>query len=182
MEPRTAASVRTLWRPMPARLARYVRDACEDGDTILGKGDLVVIVRRWRRRGPVQRPGVWAPVGVVDSQELAEAMAAVVCEEIGTEARVVTGDELLHKFGTEDRERILDQLNGRTTADIKRDLELRWTAAGRLASRHERRTGLDRRSGGDRRSDLDQSLAEYDRRSGHDRRSGRERRRVRSSA
>lgn len=72
-----------------------------------------VEVRRWRRQGPVRRPGVWNPAGVVDSRVLADAMAMLIREETGAEARVVTGYELLHKV------RALDQLNGRTTADIR---------------------------------------------------------------
>ena len=79
-------------------------------------------------------------------------MAALIREQTGAEALVVTGWELLHKVRAEDRERILNQLNGRTTADIDRDLELISAALARLASRPERRSGRDRRLRRDRRS------------------------------
>lgn len=113
---------------------------------------------------------------MVDSRELAEAMAALIREQTGAEALVVTGWELLHKVRAEDRERILDQLNGRTTADIDRDLELRSAALARLASRPERRSGRDRRLRRDRRSGRGVLRIEGERRSGQDRRSGRDRR------
>jgi hypothetical protein len=138
-------------------------------------------VRRWRRRSSVPYLGAWNPVSVVDSRELAEAIATLIREEVGTEVRVVTGYELQHNFRSEDRERILDQLNGRTTALIKRDLELRSAAAMRLMGTPERRSGLDRRLGHDRRSE-NQGLADYDRRSGRDRRSGQERRHAEATA
>jgi hypothetical protein len=133
-------------------------------------------VRRSRQRGTVRQAGLWKPVSVVDSRELAEAIASLIREEVGTEAQVLTGYELQHKVRAEDRERILGQLNSRTTAGIKLDLELRSAAATRLPSTPDRRSGRDRRRH-DRRSGI-QGLAEYDRRSGGDRRSGRDRRRV----
>lgn len=89
-------------------------------------------MRRWRRLGPVRQVGGWNPVSVVDSRDLAEAIATLIHEELGTEARVLTSYELQHKFRSEDRARILDQLSDRTTAAIKRDLELRSAAAMRL--------------------------------------------------
>jgi len=156
------------------------RRGWDDGETILGSNDLVVIVRRWRRRGSVRYLGAWNPVSVVDSRELAEAIATLIREEVGTEARVVTSYELQHKLRSEDRERILDQLSDRTTGAIKLDLGLRSAAAMRLLGSHERRSGRDRRLGQDRRSG-DQSLAEYDRRSGRDRRSGGDRRRLQTT-
>jgi hypothetical protein len=118
---------------------------------------------------------------VVDSRELAEATAALVGEAVGIEALVISGYELQHKVRPDDRERILDQLSDRTTAAIKRDLELRSAAAMRLLGKSERRSGRDRRMGHDRRSE-NQGLAEYDRRSGHDRRSGRDRRRAKATS
>jgi hypothetical protein len=141
-----------------------------------------VEVRRWRRQGPVRRPGVWNPAGVVDSRVLADAMAMLIREETGAEARVVTGYELLHKVRAEDRERILDQLNGRTTADIRRDLELRSAAAARLTGRPERRSGHDRRLGRDRRARHSAVPAQGERRLGEDRRSGGDRCREHSHA
>ena len=105
-------------------------------------------MRRWRQLGPVRLAGVWAPASVVDDQELAEAMAALLREDgAGTQARVVSTYELLHKVPAEDRERILDRLNGRTTAEIERDRALQRAGAAVLASMHNRRSGYDRRSG-----------------------------------
>jgi hypothetical protein len=99
----------------------------------------------------------------------------------GTEVRVVSARELLHELRAEDRERILDRLNSRTTSDIERDLVLRRTAQARLAS-YERRSGGDRRSGRDRRSRRDATLTGAERRSGHDRRSSDDRRRAQTAA
>jgi hypothetical protein len=145
--------------------------------TILGRHDLLVIVRRWRQQGPVRRPGVWTPVGVVDDEELAEAMAAILQEDsANTEARVVSAQDLLHQLRAEESEWILERLDSRTTADIARDLALRRAGAARLASLHERRSCSDRRSVRDRRSGRDWSLPGRERRSGGDRRSGRDRR------
>jgi len=116
------------------------------------------------------------PVGVVDDLQLAAAMADLLREgEPGTEASVVSADELLHTFPSQDRERILDRLNSRTTSDIQRDLALRSAASVRLGN-PDRRSGLDRRSGRDRRSGVDRQPPGGERRSGGDRRSGRDRR------
>ena len=105
-------------------------------------------------------------------------MATLLREEEGIEARVFSSHELLHKLRAEDRERILDRLSGRTTAELKRELELRWAAAGRVNSRSgsNRRSGHDRRSGLDRRFSREPGRTKAERRSGRDRRSGRERR------
>lgn len=130
----------------------------------------------------MRRPGAWTPAGVVDSRELAEAMAALLGEEARTEARAVSAHDLLHRTREEDRERILELLNSRTTADIERDLRLRSTAAMRLAARRDRRAGRDRRSGADRRCEPDSRLPVGERRSGSDRRSGRDRRRLQPAA
>jgi hypothetical protein len=157
-------------------------NACHNGGTILGRHDFVVIVRRWRQQGPVRGPGVWTPAAVADDQELAEVMAALLREDgSDTEARVVSAYELLHRFRSEDRERILDRLNSRTTADIARGVALRLAATARLASMHERRSGRERRSGGDRRSGPDTSRPGGERRSGRDRRLGRDRRAERTA-
>jgi hypothetical protein len=130
----------------------------------------------------VQRPDLWTPAGVVDDAELAEAMADLLREEgASTEARVVSTHELLHKLRSQDRERILGELNSRTTSEIERGLALRHAAATRLAS-YERRSGTDRRSGRDRRSGLDWSPPGDERRSGEDRRSGRDRRSIATAA
>jgi hypothetical protein len=144
--------------------------------TILGRRDFVVIVRRWRQQSSIRRSGVWTPVGVTDDLELAAAMADLLREdEASTEVSVVSADELLHTFRSQDRERILDRLNSRTTSEIQRDLTLRRAAAARLA-RPERRCGLDRRSGRDRRSGVDRKSPRGERRSSRDRRSGGDRR------
>ena len=111
-------------------------------------------------------------------------MAELLRAEAGVEARAVSSHELFHKTREEDRERILDRLNSRTTAEIDRDLELRRAAALVLAETRDRRSGQDRRSGSERRSgrDLARPLPADDRRSGSDRRSGRERRGLRTAA
>jgi hypothetical protein len=133
-------------------------------------------VRRWRQQGPIRLPGVWTPVGVVDDLELAAAMADLVREdEAGIDASVVSANELLYAFPSQDRARILDRLNSRTTDDIQRDLTLRRAAEARLA-KHERRSNLDRRSGRDRRSGIDRKPPGGQRRFGRDRRSGSDRR------
>lgn len=119
---------------------------------------------------------------MVDSRELAEAMAALLSEEAATEARAVSTHELLHREREEDRERILDRLNSRTTADIERDLALRQAASMRLAGTGERRSGRDRRTLAERRGDADARLPVGERRSGGDRRSGRDRRRLQPAA
>jgi hypothetical protein len=153
-----------------------VRIACNHPGTILGRRDFVVIVRRWRQQGPVRRPGVWTPVGVVDDIEVAGVMADLVREEEpGTEVSVVSADELLHAFPAQDRESILGRLNSRTTNDIQRELTLRRSAEVRL-TRRERRSGFDRRSGRDRRSGVGWIPPGGERRSAHERRSGRDRR------
>ena len=141
-------------------------------------------MRRWRQRGPIRRPGAWTPASVVDDRELAEVIADLLQEEegAGTEARVVSSYELLHELRAEDRERVLDQLNCRTTADIERNVMLRRRAEARLAS-YERRSGRDRRTGRDRRSSRrDASVAPGERRFGRDRRSGIDRRRTQPTA
>jgi hypothetical protein len=96
-------------------------------------------------------------------------------EGADVEARVVSGYDVLHKLRSEDRERIFDRLNSRSTADIKRDLALRTAAKARLAS-YQLRSGRDRRSGHERRSLVSSNLPAGERRSGSDRRSGRDRR------
>jgi hypothetical protein len=149
---------------------------CDHPGTILGRRDFVVIVRRWRQQGPVRLPGAWTPIGVVDNLELAAAMADLVREdEAGNDVSVVSADELLYAFPSQDRARILDRLNSRTVNDIQRDLNLRRAAEARLA-KHERRSSLDRRSGRDRRSGIDRSSPGGQHRSGRDRRSGCDRR------
>ena len=119
---------------------------------------------------------MWIPVGVVDDLELAAAMADLLREEeADADVSVVSADELLHTFRSQDRERILERLNSRTTEEIQRDLTLRRAAAARLA-RPERRSGLDRRSARDRRSGVDWKPPGGERRADRDRRSGRDRR------
>jgi hypothetical protein len=152
--------------------------------TILGSRDFVVIVRRWRKRGPVRRPGVWAPASVVDDERLAEAMAELLREDTADiEVRVVSAYELRHKIHADDREHVLNELRDRTTSAIQRDLALRTAAGARLAKRErERRSGHDRRSGHERRCRADLRPPRGERRAGVDRRSGRDRRDVRPAA
>jgi hypothetical protein len=115
-------------------------------------------------------------VGVVNDRMTAKAMAELIRGEgPDVEARVVSGHEVLHKLGSEDRERILDRLNSRSTADIKRNVALHHAAQARLAS-YVLRSGRDRRSGHDRRTPGPAVPLSAERRSGLDRRSGRDRR------
>jgi hypothetical protein len=118
---------------------------------------------------------------VADDRELAEAMADLLREEGDLDARAVSAYDLLHKTGQEERERICERLNSRTTGEIERDLRLREAARRRLA-RYERRTGRDRRSGYDRRSSSGRVPSGGDRRSGTDRRSGLDRRGLSTAA
>jgi hypothetical protein len=87
-----------------------------------------------------------------------------------TEARVLSGSELLRELHAEERERIVDQLNSPTKADVERAEVLRQAAL----ARRERRSGADRRSGVARR--VSSRRRDAERRSGHDRRSGVDRR------
>ena len=103
-------------------------------------------------------------------------MADLILEEgPELEARVVSGYKLMHDMNSEDRERILDRLNSRTTAEIKRGLALREAAQARL-TQEDRRSGRDRRSGVDRRALRGSSLPHGERRWVPERRSGRDRR------
>lgn len=118
---------------------------------------------------------------MTDDRELAEAMADLLREEGDVEARAVSAYDLLHKIGQDERERIFERLNSRTTGDIERDLMLREAARRRLA-RYERRSGRDRRSGHDRRSGRGRVPSGGERRSGGDRRSRLERRGLSTAA
>jgi hypothetical protein len=159
-------------RRRDARLGSTSRGACETfATTIVGKHDFVVIVRRWRQQGTRRRADAWAPVAVVDDRAVASSMAELLVEATPrTEARVLSGSELLRELHAEDRERIVEQLNSRTNGDVKRAQALRQAAL----ARRDRRSGADRRSGVERRLTRKRHAAE--RRSGHDRRSGVDRR------
>lgn len=110
-------------------------------------------------------------MAVVGDRAVAKGMADLLVESTPhAEARVLSGSELLRELRAEDRERIVEALNSRTTAEVERAEALRRAAV----SRGERRSGLDRRSGVDRRAARKRWAAE--RRSGHDRRSGIDRR------
>ena len=154
------------------RLGSSSRGACKTfATTIVGKHDFVVIVRRWRHQGARRRADAWAPVAVVDDRLVASGMAELLVEATPqTEARVLSGSELLRELRAEDRERIVDQLNSRTKGDVERAEGLRQAAL----ARRERRSGADRRSGIERRSTWKRRTAE--RRSGPDRRTGVDRR------
>lgn len=132
--------------------------------------------RRWQQ-GPVRRAGGWTAQAVVQDLELAAAVADVLQEaEPSSDVTVVSADELLYEFPSQDRERILSQLNSRSVSEIQRDLDLRRRALDRLGGKLERRSGVDRRSGLDRRSASTSRPSASERRSGPDRRSGRDRR------
>jgi hypothetical protein len=110
-------------------------------------------------------------VAVVGDRLVASGMAELLVESTPqTEARVLTGSELLRELRADERERIVDQLNSPTRSDVERAEALKLAAL----ARRERRSGADRRSGIDRRVAPKSRAAE--RRSGHDRRSGVDRR------
>jgi hypothetical protein len=128
-------------------------------------------VRRWRQQGTRRIADAWVPVGVVDDRAVANGMADLLVESTPrTEARVLSGSELLRALHAEDRERIVDALNSRTRGDVERAAALRLAAL----ARNDRRSGRDRRSGVERRRAWRPRV--NDRRSGHDRRSGIDRR------
>lgn len=141
---------------------------------MLGSHDYIVVVRRWRQRGPVRHASPWEPAGIAGDAAVAAAMAELAAAEPLREARVLTRASLLKELRSEDRERILDRLGNPTKGDLARAAELRRLALAKLAQ-GERRSGRDRRSGGDRRRTT-ASVPESDRRSGRERRSGLDRR------
>ena len=109
------------------------RIACHDSGTILGRRDFVVIVRRWRsmeRFGVPAcglQPAWWTAVSSGRRWRSSSKMGwAPRCAPSAPTS-------CCHKVREEDRERILDRLNSRTTADIERDLALRRAATLRLA-------------------------------------------------
>jgi hypothetical protein len=143
------------------------------------EGDLVVIARRWLRRGRCRVVSAWVPTGVASDP----AVAAVMVELLGladpdTQARAVRRAALLREVGVEAQERILYLLRNPTTADRARAVALHEAAVAELASRGEleRRSGRDRRSGSQRRRAAREDQVMPDRRSGLERRSGRDRR------
>ncbi len=159
------------------------------GRTIaVGKNDFVIIVRRWRQRGPVRRGDAWKPAGVVDDAELARTMVELLMSaDTLVEARALSYEGLLRELRAEDRERIFEELNNRTTGDAVRADALRAAALARGPGRErvalERRSGRDRRSGQERRQAVvERSSAGGgygvggERRGSRDRRSRRERR------
>ena len=103
------------------------------------------------------------------------------------EARALSYERLLRELRAEDRERIFEELNNRTTGDRVRADALRAAALARRPGREhvalERRSGRDRRSGQERRRAVVERSSVGggygvggERRSSRDRRSRRERR------
>jgi hypothetical protein len=96
---------------------------------ILHPHEFVVLARVRRPRGPAHRAGAWTLAGVADAEPVAETMAELVmAADPLKEARALSHSELFHKLGGAERERIVELLGCRTTADIARSETLRLTA------------------------------------------------------
>jgi hypothetical protein len=103
--------------------------------TILGPHDFVVIVRSRRQRGTTHAAGAWAVAGIAEDAALAEAMVALIMSaNPKQEARALSHAALFHKVAGADRDRIVELLDSRTTADIARGAELRRDAQAWLAT------------------------------------------------
>ncbi|HET8750945.1 MAG TPA: hypothetical protein VFM43_00290 [Gaiellaceae bacterium] len=96
---------------------------------ILHPHEFVVLARLRHARGPARRAGSWTVAGVADAEPVAETMAELVmAADPLKEARALSHSELFHKLGGAERERIVELLACRTTADIARSDTLRLTA------------------------------------------------------
>lgn len=96
---------------------------------ILHPHEFVVLARVRHARGPARRAGAWTVAGVADAEPVAETMAELVmAADPLKEARALSHSELFHKLGGAERERIVELLGCRTTADIARSETLRLTA------------------------------------------------------
>jgi hypothetical protein len=92
-------------------------------------------VRARRQPGSLYAAGAWTVAGIADDAALAEAMAdLIVSTEPRKEARALSHSALFHKADGRDRERIVELLDNRTTADIARGDALREAAQAWLAA------------------------------------------------
>ena len=78
--------------------------------------------------------GAWTVAGIAENATVAETMAALIMSaEPRQEARPLSHSALFHKVAGVDRERIVELLDNRTTADIARGDALRRAAHAWLA-------------------------------------------------
>ena len=92
-------------------------------------------MRARRQPGSLYAAGAWTVAGIADDAALAEAMAdLIVSTEPRKEARALSHSALFHKADGRDRERIVELLDNRTTADIARGDALREAAQAWLAA------------------------------------------------
>jgi hypothetical protein len=92
-------------------------------------------VRARRQPGSLYAAGAWTVAGIANDAAVAEAMAELISSnEPRKEARALSHSALFHKVDGRDRERIVDLLDNRTTADIARSDELRRAAQAWLVA------------------------------------------------
>jgi hypothetical protein len=92
-------------------------------------------VRARRQPGSLNAAGAWNVAGIAGDAALAEAMAELIMSsEPRKEARALSHSALFHKVDGRDRERIVELLDNRTTADIARGDALRQAARAWLAA------------------------------------------------
>jgi hypothetical protein len=92
-------------------------------------------VRARRQPGSLHAAGAWTVAGIAGDGALAEAMAELtMSNDPRQEARVLSHSALFHKVDGRDRERIVELLDERTTADIARGDALREAAQAWLAA------------------------------------------------
>jgi hypothetical protein len=73
--------------------------------------------------------GAWTVAGIADDAAVAEAMVELIMSaEPRKEARALSHSAVFHKADGRDRERIVELLDNRTTADIARGDALRQAA------------------------------------------------------
>ncbi len=86
-------------------------------------------MRLRRQPGSAHAAGAWNVAGIAESAALADTMANLVMStEPRKEARALSHTALFHKVDGRDRERIVELLDNRTTADIARSEALRESA------------------------------------------------------
>jgi ubiquinone biosynthesis protein COQ9 len=92
-------------------------------------------VRARRQPGSLNAAGAWTVAGIAGDAALAEAMAELIMSsEPRKEARALSHSALFHRVDGRDRERIVELLDNRTTADIARGDTLRQAAQAWLAA------------------------------------------------
>jgi hypothetical protein len=80
---------------------------------------------------------MWTVAGIAGNAAVADTMAdLIMSRERGKEARALSRSTLFHRIAGRDRERILELLDNRTTADIARGDALRKDAHAWLEAAH----------------------------------------------